>query len=91
MHPDEGLQVYHVTRAQIAQVAARGFGEREQARVGLPGGLRLILKVEAVLARRAARDVGLEEDVRVGLRDEAEDGHERPCQDARLSSRQGFD
>src|ERR1051326_4895018 len=91
LNPHERLDVYHVARAQTPLVAADGLGELKQARVSLPRRPRLVTEVEPVLARGDARDGRLEEDVLFGLRDEAEDGHERPRQHARLPARQRRD
>src|ERR1041384_242537 len=91
LHPDEGLQIDHVARFQIALVAPDGFGELEQTRVSLPVRLRFILKIEAVFAGRDFRYVRFEKDMAVGLGDESKYGHERPGQHACLFSRQGGD
>jgi hypothetical protein len=46
------LQVYHVTRLQIALVAPDRLGKFKQVRVGLPVWFRLVLEIEAVFAGR---------------------------------------
>src|SRR5947209_918393 len=86
LNPHERLRVYHVARSKVVLVAAYRFGELKQARVCLPRRLRLVPEIETVLARRDARDSRLEKDVRLRLRNETEDGHERPSQHARLLS-----
>src|SRR5689334_18146098 len=88
LHPDEGLQVDHVARTQVAHVATHGGGELEQARVRFPVRPRAIAQGEAVRVRRGTGDIRLEEDVRVRLRDEAEHGDERPGEHARLPAGQ---
>src|SRR3954463_16492300 len=48
LHPDEGLQVDHVARAQVAHVAPHGSCELEQAGVSLPIRAGAIAEVEAI-------------------------------------------
>src|SRR5437868_10749117 len=91
LNPHEGLHVYHIPRAKVTLVAPDCFGELKKAGVCVPRRPRLVAGLKPVLARGCARDRRLEEDVCVRLRDESEDGHERPCQHARLPSRKPGD
>src|ERR671910_1573845 len=70
-HPEKGLNVDHVPGLELPLVAAHGSGEIEQARVGVPGGMRVVMEFKAVQPSRGACDVRLEKNVPVGLRDEA--------------------
>ncbi|HTU66323.1 MAG TPA: di-heme oxidoredictase family protein [Steroidobacteraceae bacterium] len=88
LHPDERLRVDHVARTEIAIVARHLRREVEQRGIRLPVRSRAIGEVEAVGACGRARDGGLQEDVSLGLRDEAEDGDQRPGQHAGLPPRQ---
>jgi len=91
MDPDERLQIDHVARAQVAQIAPYGCGKLKQAGVGVPVRLGLILKLEAILAGGNSGNVWFYKDMRLRLRDESKDGHEWPGQHSGLFSGQRRD
>src|SRR5215210_9486225 len=91
LHPEEGLDVDHVPRLQIAKIVPHDLGKLKEVGVGLPGWPGPVYKVEAILARCRAGDVRLQKDVRVRLGNESEDGDYRPSEDARLYPGQSFD
>ena len=72
-------------------VAADLGGKLEITSVGFPVGAGAVEEIEAVLLGGDAGDSWLEEDVRFGLCDEAEDGDERPRENARLPARETGD
>lgn len=84
LDPEERLEVDHVSRAQIAKISTNPGGKPKQARVGFPPGARAVVEGVAVFLGRKACDVRLEKDVPIRLRDEAEDGYDRPRRNPRL-------
>src|SRR5581483_6197253 len=78
LHPDKRLDVDHVARAQIAQIAPHRRRELEQTRVRLPVWFRLIFEIESVFLRRDLRHGWFEENMSVRLGDESPHRHERP-------------
>src|SRR3712207_9354281 len=68
LHPQEGLHVYHVARAERLLVAAHRLGEVEVVRVRLPRWARLVAEVEAVLLRGDFSHSRLQKDVSLRLR-----------------------
>src|SRR4051794_28550899 len=78
LDPHEGLEIDHVARLEVTEIASNRGGEFEQVRVGLPVRLRLIMEIEAVFLRRDLRHSRFEKNVAVRLRNEPEHGHERP-------------
>lgn len=86
MHPQERLDVDHVSGLQVGEIGPHSVGEPEQTGVRRPVRPRAVLKIEAVRFRCDSGDSRLQKDVRPWLRNEAEYGDERPGEDPRLAT-----
>src|SRR5678816_3433819 len=87
LDPDERLDVNHVARGKILQVAADRVRKVQEACVSVPHRARLVAKVESVFACGGARHHWLQKYVHPRTRDESEHSHDRPREHARLLSR----
>src|ERR1044071_10458885 len=91
LDPDESLNVDHVTRLEITNIATNGFCKSKKTQVSAPIWPRLVLEVKAVDLSCPLCHHRLEEDIHLQLRDESEDCDYRPCENAGLFSRKTGD
>src|SRR5271166_1992471 len=85
-NPKEGLNVDHVSRLEIAQVAFNRLRKLKKTGIRAPRRARMILKIKTVCLGRDACDFGLKKDLSLRLCNEPEHCQYRPSEDSGLLS-----
>ena len=88
LDPDESLNVDHVARPEITNIATNSFCKSQKTVVGIPIWAGLVLEVKAIDLSCAFRHHRFQEHIHFRLRDESEYGDDGPCENSSLFSRE---